>query len=154
MTRLALGARAYAVPTFALGYVWHLVAFRGTYEALAIYRGDIVIPFGLVAILIQGSVFAWVYEKAFAARGGAFWQRALVYAAVGAALSWSYTTLAVGAKHIMASVPDFLLIETAFTAAQWLLVGPLTALAFRQPLRIAQGGPERGRTSWGQTRKV
>jgi hypothetical protein len=27
-------------------------------------------------------------------------------------------------------VPDYLLIETAFTAAQWLIVGPLTALAF------------------------
>jgi hypothetical protein len=27
-------------------------------------------------------------------------------------------------------VPDYLLIETAFTAAQWLMVGPLTALAF------------------------
>ena len=36
---------------------------------------------------------------------------------------------------VMASVPDYLLIETAFTIAQWLMVGPLTALAFRQPIR-------------------
>jgi hypothetical protein len=136
MNRLALGVLAYAVPTFALGYVWHLVLFHGYYEALAIYRGDIVIPFGLVAILIQGTLFAWLYEKAFAARSGAFWPRALAYAALGAALSWSYTTLAVGAKHIMASVPAYLLIETVFTAVQWLLVGPLTALALRQPLGL------------------
>jgi hypothetical protein len=36
----------------------------------------------------------------------------------------------------MASVPAYLLIETVFTAVQWLLVGPLTALALRQPLGL------------------
>lgn len=29
----------------------------------------------------------------------------------------------------MASVPDYLVIETAFAVVQWLLVAPLTALA-------------------------
>ena len=51
-------------------------------------------------------------------------------AAVGALLSWSFSTIAVAAKNLMASVPDFLLIETAFTIVQWVIVGPLTALAF------------------------
>jgi hypothetical protein len=32
----------------------------------------------------------------------------------------------------MASVPDYLLIETASTVVQWIMVGPLTVLAFRQ----------------------
>src|SRR5262245_39767530 len=36
----------------------------------------------------------------------------------------------VAAKNIMTSVPDYLVIETAFTVVQWLMVGPLTALAF------------------------
>jgi hypothetical protein len=44
-------------------------------------------------------------------------------------LSWSFTTLAVAAKNVMASVPDYLLIETAFTIVQWTLVAPLTVLA-------------------------
>ena len=139
MNRFILGVLAYAVPTFILGYVWHLVLFQTYYDALAIYRSDIIIPFGLVSILIQGTIFAWLYEKALAPRNGAFWSQALVYAALGAALSWSYTTLAVGAKNVMASVPGYLLIETGFTAAQWLIVGPLTALAFRRPLRLAHG---------------
>ena len=65
--------------------------------------------------------------------------RALAYAAFGATLSWSFTTLTVAAKNVMGSVPDYLLIETAFTIAQWLMVGPLTALAFRQPMRQDEG---------------
>jgi hypothetical protein len=56
--------------------------------------------------------------------------RALLYAACGAALSWSFTTIAVAAKNVMTSVPDYLVIETAFTVVQWIMVGPLTALAF------------------------
>ena len=98
--------------------------------ALHIYRSDIIIPFGLLSMLIQATVFAWFYLSAFAARPGTWLSRGLVYAAVGAVLSWSFTTIAVAAKNLMASVPDYLLIETAFTVVQWIIVGPLTALVF------------------------
>jgi hypothetical protein len=131
MTRLALAVLAYAAPTFALGFVWHLVLFQDYYEALKIYRSDIIIPFGFLAILIQGAAFAWIYDKAFAQSAGTFASRALVYGVLGASLSWTFTTLAVAAKNIMASVPNYLVIETAFTLAQWAIVAPLTVLAFR-----------------------
>ena len=130
MIRFILGVLAYVVPTFALGFVWHLVLFENYYDALAIYRPDIIIPFGFVSMLIQAVIFAWIYETSFARRSGGFRARALVYGGVGAVLSWSFTTLAVATKNIMASVPDYILIETAFTAAQWIMVAPLTVLAF------------------------
>ena len=135
MTRFTVGVLAYIVPTFALGFVWHLVLFKGYYEALAIYRSDIIIPFGFLSMLIQAFVFAWIYVKAIAPRNGSFGSRALTYGVLGAVLSWSFTTLAVAAKNVMASVPDYLLIETGFTVAQWLMVAPLTVLAFPQPAR-------------------
>ena len=81
-------------------------------------------------MLIQATLFAWIYLKAFAPGGGALLPRGLVYAVFGAVLSWSFTTIAVAAKNVMTSVPDYLVIETAFTAVQWAIVGPLTALAF------------------------
>ena len=133
MTRFILGVLAYLVPTFALGFVWHLVLFEHYYQALAIYRSDIIIPFGLLSMLIQGVIFAWIYGRVFAPHDGAFWSRALAYAALGAVLSWSFTTLAVAAKNVMVSVPDYLLIETGYTIAQWIMVGPLTALVLQQP---------------------
>jgi hypothetical protein len=129
-TRYLFAVLAYIAPTFALGFVWHLILFHEYYAALRIYRSDIIVPFGFASMLIQAALFAWIYEWGFARRGGTWLSRGLVYAAFGAALSWSFTTLAVAAKNVMASVPDYLLIETAFTAAQWIIVGPLTALAF------------------------
>lgn len=132
MTRFILMALAYAVPTFLLGFAWHLVLFKPHYDALAIYRSDIIIPFGMLAILLQAGIFAWVYEKAIAPRGGTLVPQAMAYGALGAVLSWTFTTLAVAAKNVMASVPDYLLIETAFTLVQWAVVAPLTVLAFRR----------------------
>jgi len=139
MTRFILGVLAYVVPTFALGFVWHLMLFEGYYDALAIYRPDIIIPLGLFSMLIQAVIFAWIYEKSFAQRSGSFFSRSLAYGALGAVLSWSFTTLAVAAKNIMASVPDYLAIETAFTVVQWIMVAPLTVLAFRQTSYTDQG---------------
>lgn len=135
MMRFVLGVLAYLVPTFALGFVWHLILFENYYQALAMYRSDIIIPFGFASMLIQAVIFAWIYEKAFAQRNGSLPSRALSYSALGACLSWSFTTLAVAAKNIMTSVPDYLIIETAFTLVQWVMVGPLTVLAFRPSVR-------------------
>lgn len=135
--RFGLGVLAYLVPTFALGFVWHLMLFKDYYEHLAVYRKDIVIPFGFLSMLIQAFVFAWVYQHAFAQRNGSLLSRGLIYAAFGAVLSWSFTTLAVAATNVMTSVPDYLVIETAFTAVQWIMVGPLTALAFAHRHRKA-----------------
>ena len=133
--RLFLGVLAYLVPTFALGFVWHLMLFDNYYRELAMYRSDVIIPFGFLSMVIQAVIFALIYERTFTRWNGSFWSRALAYGASGAALSWSFTTLAVAAKNVMASVPNYLVIETAFTAVQWLMVGPLTALAFTLPLR-------------------
>lgn len=133
MMRFAFAILAYLVPTFALGFVWHLILFEHYYQALAMYRSDIIIPFGFLSMLLQAGLFAWIYAKGFAHQTGPFWVRTLAYGALGAVLSWSFTTLAVAAKNVMTSVPSYLVIETAFTMVQWLMVAPLTALAFPQP---------------------
>ncbi|MDQ2643472.1 MAG: hypothetical protein M3020_06645 [Myxococcota bacterium] len=132
--RIVLGAVCYLVPTFALGFIWHLVAFKGYYDALAMYRKDVIVPFGLLAMSIQAALFAWIYARTFAGWSDRS-RRALAYAAFGAALSWSFTTIAVAAKNVMSSVPDYLLIETGFTLVQWAIVGPLTASALRHTER-------------------
>ena len=131
-----LGVAAYVVPTFPIGYVWHLVAFAPVYKGLAIYRDDVVIPFGLLSMLIQGAAFSWVYPRAFADRS-AWLRNGVRYGLALAALSWSFTTLAVAAKNVMTSVPTYMLLETGFTLAQFAVVGPLIALAYRN-----EGAPQ------------
>jgi hypothetical protein len=126
-----LGVAAYLVPTFPIAYTWHLVVFAPAYDALGIYRPDPIIPFGFASMLIQGIVFSWAYPRLFPERGGGILKPGLVHGLALAILSWSFTTLAVAAKNIMTSVPTYIQLETAFTLLQFLIVGPLIALAYR-----------------------
>jgi len=127
-----LGFAAYVLPTFPIAFVWHLVLFEQKYHALRIYRDEPVIAFGLASMVIQGAVFSWLFPRVFTRPSGSVLREGLLYGLGAGLLSWSFTTLAVAAKNLMTSVPDYLLLETAFTVLQFVVVGPLIALAWRR----------------------
>ncbi|WFU18218.1 hypothetical protein [Bradyrhizobium sp. CB3481] len=129
--RFWLGFAAYLLPSFPIAFVWHLVLFEQKYHALQIYRDEPVIVFGLGSMIIQGAIFSWLFPRVM--RGsGSILKDGLVYGLGAGLLSWSFTTLAVAAKNVMVSVPDYVLLETAFTILQFAVVGPLIALAYRR----------------------
>ncbi len=129
--RFWLGMAAYLVPTFPIAFVWHLVLFELNYGALQIYRPEPIIPFGLASMIIQSMVFSWVFPRVFAGSRDSVMKNGLLYGLGVGLLSWSFTTLAVAAKHPMASIADYVVLETGFTVLQFLVVGPLMALAYR-----------------------
>jgi uncharacterized membrane protein (GlpM family) len=128
-----LAVLAYLIPTFPLGYAWHLVAFHEAYERLEMYRADVIIPFGLTSMVIQALLFAWAYPRLFSTARDAWGRGAVGFAAVFGALAWSFAVLPVAAKYRMTSVAGFLALETAFTVVQFAVVSPLIALAHRKP---------------------
>ncbi len=119
-----LGVAAYLIPTFPL--------FEQKYHALGIYRDDPIIPFGLASMAIQGVIFSWVFPRLFAGNRDSILKDGLLYGLGAGLLSWSFTTLAVAAKHPMASISDYVVLETGFTILQFAIVGPLIALAWRR----------------------
>jgi hypothetical protein len=137
-----LAVLAYLVPTFIVAYVWHLVVFHDAYIRLDIYRQDVVIPFGFGSMLIQGMFFAWAYPRLFSVRRQDWIKSAALSGLTFAALSWSFTTLAVAAKNKMASVPDYLMIETGFTVLQFVVAAPLIALACREAKEAGAAGSQ------------
>ncbi len=131
--RFWLGLVAYVVPTFALGFFWHLVLFAPQYQALQVYRPDVIIPFGLLSMFIQGAVLSWLFPKIMPDTAGASWLwQGLKFGLLVGLFAWSYSTIAVAAKHVMTSVPLFLELETGFTILHYAIVGPLIGLAHRR----------------------
>lgn len=126
-----LAVLAYLLPTFPLGYAWHLVTFKDAYDHLDLYRAEVIIPFGLASMLMQAVIFAWAYPRLFSTRREDWLASAARFGGVFAALAWSFTTLPVAAKYQMSSVTDFLKLETAFTLLQFAIIAPLIALAHR-----------------------
>jgi hypothetical protein len=129
--RFWLGFAAYLLPSFPIAFVWHLVLFEQKYHALQIYRDEPVIVFGLASMGIQGAIFSWLFPRVMRGSGSVA-RDGLLYGLGAGLLSWSFTTLAVAAKNVMVSVPDYVLLETAFTILQFAVVGPLIALAYRR----------------------
>lgn len=129
MAQLTRHLLAYLIPTFAIGYFWHLKWFHDRYRQLNIYRAEPIIPLGFSSMLVQGCIVAYVYPRL--ATSPASFTDAFAFSAGAALLSWSFTTLAVAAKHSIASVRSYLALETAFTAAQFALVAPMLALTSR-----------------------
>lgn len=126
-----LAVMAYLVPTFPLGYFWHLVTFADRYHRLEMYRAEVLIPLGLASMVIQALVFAWAYPRLFPPARVPWPRGALAFALIFGTLAWSFVVLPVAAKYRMASVQEFMVLETCFTALQFAIVAPLIALAHR-----------------------
>jgi hypothetical protein len=126
-----LAVLAYLLPTFPLGYAWHLVTFKDAYDRLDMYRAEVIIPFGLASMLLQAAIYAWTYPRLFSTRRDQWLASATRFAGIFATLAWSFTTLPVAAKYQMTSVMDFMKLESAFTIVQFAIVSPLIALAYR-----------------------
>lgn len=131
-----LSVLAYVLPTFPLGYGWHLVTFKDAYEQLGLYRAEVIVPLGLTSMIVQAFIFAWMYPRLFSTRREDWWASALRFASMFAPLAWSFTTLPVAAKYQMNSVANFMWLETGFTLLQFAVTAPLIALAQRD----ARGG--------------
>jgi hypothetical protein len=132
-----LGILAYLLPTFVLGYAWHLVVFKQAYDRLELLRVEVIIPFGLASMLLQAALFAWAYPRLFSTRRADWLRSGARFAGVFATLSWSFAVLPVAAKYRMSSVTDFLTLETGFSLLHFAVVSPLIALAFRGNDRAA-----------------
>lgn len=121
-TRILLGSVAYAAVTFPFAYVWHLVIFEDRYIALGTFtRGEPIVALGFVAIVVQGLLLGLAFEAY--THGAATMRHALRFAAVAGTFLWSSQVLAFAAKSALTSLGDWLLIESAYFALQFTLVG-------------------------------
>ena len=106
---------AYIVPSFVLGAVWHMVLFKDYYKKLAIYS-NIEKPrfsFGLTAMVLQGLVCAYIYP--LIADPWLF--------GIGLFMTLSsFMVFAEAGKQNATSLSGFVMIQTAFSAVQAILV--------------------------------
>ncbi len=122
---------AYLLPTFPLGYFWHLKTFRAQYSRLEVYRDQVIVPLGLSTMVLQSVLFAWAYPHLFSTAHDAWLGSALRFGVFFGVLALSFATLPAAAKYRMSSVSAFVRLETTFTVVHFTIVSPLIALAWR-----------------------
>lgn len=119
----------YAVVTLSLGMVWHFVWFHDLYHQLGIYnRQEPVIPLGMLSMLIQGLILAYLYP--FFYKAGHPVTQGIKYGLLMGLYMYSVTTLANAAKIMVTSMPVWLGIQALFHTVQFVLAGALIGLAY------------------------
>lgn len=140
----------YVAVTFVMGFVWHLVLFKDLYRELAIFSriDDPIVPLGFAAMLIQGAILAYLFPLLPHDRGpiGAGLGFGLL---VGVFMATS-AVLAEAAKQRVASLPTWLLVESAYYLIQFGLSGIGIGLVYGSSVKAAQRqhaeeGASRGR---------
>lgn len=120
--KVALGTIGYLVITFPLAYVWHLVAFKTTYDRLGyISRDEPIIAFGFGAILLQGILLSAIYPQL--CRGKSLVAGALTFLGVMGGYHWTAHVLAAAAKQKIEPLTTWFFIETTYLAIQFTLGG-------------------------------
>lgn len=98
MKKRILAIMAYVLTTFPLGYFWHLTLFADDYKSFDIYREEILIPFGIGSLFIQGFIWSVIYERLFS--GKSILKGTLQFATLAFPLAWSFLIVTVGRNII------------------------------------------------------
>ncbi len=134
-----LSVIGYFVATMGVAYPWHLVLFHEKYMAMGAFtRGTPIMPFGILAIILQGIVFAYFYPIFYKHKGGGnpiF--RGLQFSLFMGLNVWTVMVFATVAKFKIEPVLDFVLYGTAFQIIQFVLVGIVIGLLNREPSAAA-----------------
>lgn len=130
LSRFALLVLAYLVPTMILGMVWHFVWFSELYEGLGIYnRKDPVIPLGFTSMFFQGVVIAYLYS--YYAEQKHSLGRSIRFSLIMGFFLFTVSTLANAAKIEVTSMTGWLWVQSLFTVVQFVVVGLLLGLLYR-----------------------
>jgi len=124
-----LAVLAYVVPSMLLAVPWHLMWFRDAYHEFGIYtRADPIIPLGMFTMILQGSVMAWFYPRAYC--GGSPTLVGLKFGLLFGLFLFSVSTLANIAKIDVTNPGQFILLSGIFHTLQFGVAGTAIGIVF------------------------
>ena len=123
--KFLLSIVAYFVLTMATAYPWHMVFFHAKYVAMGAFtRGEPIMPFGVLAIILQAVVFAYFYPLFYKHFGGGNpILRGIQFGLFLGMTVWTVMVFATAAKFAIEPVGDFVLLATIFQFIQFTVVG-------------------------------
>lgn len=124
-----LASLSYVVLTMAIAYPWHMIWFHDLYLQMgAVTRPEPIIPLGMLTMLIQGLVLAYLYP--FCYRGGSPVLEGVRFTFIAGLLIYSVMGFATVAKMNINPISTFLLYHTIFQTIQFLLTGAALGLIY------------------------
>lgn len=142
MKKRVLSVLAYMVATFGVQATSHFVINKDHYAALPFYSKDPIFALGVLSMVIQGSILAYVYPRV-TSDGRRSFAGACKFAWLAGGILVSYMSLAEAAKFIIPSVSGWVIVEGLAGFAQFTVYGLLLGLVYREravPITSLQSG--------------
>src|SRR5207253_5885904 len=136
MRRHVLAVLVYVVATFATQAVSHFGVNAAHYAAITYLRPQPVFALGILSMLIQGSIMAYLYAHVPGA--GRSIGHAVVFAWLVGGILVSYEALAEAAKYNVPGVGSWIAVEPGAGVVQFTLYGALLGWVHRA--RVPQTG--------------
>lgn len=138
--KFILSIVTYFVLTMAVAYPWHIIIFHEKYVAMGAFTREApIMPFGMLAVVLQAIVFAYFYPLFYRHVGGGNpILRGVQYGLVMGIMVWTVMVFATAAKFKIEPVNDFVLLGTLFQIIQFTLVGGAVGLVCGRQTIAAQ----------------
>lgn len=129
------------IVTMIVAVVWHLIIFHDKYvEMGAFTRIDPIMPLGMIAVILQGFVFAYLYPAYLKFTGRESTAlRGIVYSLIMGINVWTVMVFATAAKFKIEPVFDFILLGTLFQLLQYVLVGATIGTIHQKQAHVREG---------------
>lgn len=131
MKKIIFATLSYVVLSMIIAYPWHMLWFHELYIQLgAVTRPQPIIPLGMLAMVIQGLVIAYLYP--FYYRGGHPVLQGIKFSLIIGLLVYTVMGFATAAKMNINPVSTFLLYHTVFQLMQFIVTGTALGLIYNK----------------------
>lgn len=127
--KIILGTISYVVLSMLVAFPWHMIWFHDHYQQMgAVTRAEPIIPLGMLAMVIQGAVIAYLYPFWF--RGGNPIMQGIKFSFIAGLLIYTVMGFATAAKMNIEPVSTFLIYHTMFQCIQFGVTGAALGLIY------------------------
>ena len=121
---------AYVVATFGVQGTSHFVINASHYANIPIMRTEPLVPMGLASMVVQGLIFAWLFQT-FNRRGHPIRDGVIFSCALGGFLA-SYIVLGEAGKYAIPSIGSWIAVEGSAAVVQYVVFGIFLGLLHRR----------------------
>ena len=119
----------YFILTMSIAYPWHLIWFHDVYLELGAFtRPEPIIAFGMLSIVIQGFIMAYLYSRYY--RGGHPVAEGIKFGLIYGLVIYTVMAFTTVAKFDINPISTFLLYHSIFQLIQFIVTGAAMGLIF------------------------
>ena len=127
--KILFATASYVVITMAVAYPWHMMWFHDLYEGMGAFtRPEPIIPLGMLAMITQGIVIAYLYPCYY--QGGNPILQGIKFSLLIGAVVYSVMGFAMAAKIDINPISTFLFYSIVFQLIQFVLTGAALGLIY------------------------